>query len=143
MSENLRVYIRNVPDQGLDITGVIPPQEIDERHEDNFHFVKPVRVSAHVDKVEDILIVKAKVESEYGAVCGRCLAEFVKPWSSEFILDFPIEKQAEYIELTEDIRQEAILSYPLRTICRDDCRGFCLKCGANLNNERCTCGAQK
>jgi uncharacterized protein len=37
------------------------------------------------------------------------------------------------------LRENLLLSLPLQPLCRDDCRGLCPRCGANLNQEPCGC----
>jgi uncharacterized protein len=34
---------------------------------------------------------------------------------------------------------EVILLIPGKTLCRQDCKGLCIKCGANLNDGECGC----
>jgi uncharacterized protein len=41
--------------------------------------------------------------------------------------------------LTETARQYFLTALPLSTLCKADCRGLCSRCGANLNEGRCTC----
>lgn len=43
------------------------------------------------------------------------------------------------IDITELIRETILLSVPLKHICSPDCRGLCIKCGANLNKTECGC----
>ena len=45
------------------------------------------------------------------------------------------------IDISEDVRQTILLAVPLKLLCRDDCRGLCAGCGANLNTEACRCEA--
>lgn len=88
--------------------------------------------------------------------CGRCL-EPVK-------VDFPltIERQVDmkktdrqraeeldetsYIqdkELDVDqlVHNEILIHWPMRVLCKEDCKGICSHCGANLNRETCECSA--
>ena len=45
--------------------------------------------------------------------------------------------------LLEDVlREQVLLSVPLRVLCREDCRGLCRYCGKNLNVEQCSCAEQ-
>jgi uncharacterized protein len=37
------------------------------------------------------------------------------------------------------LREQVLLAVPLRAICREDCKGLCPQCGANLNEKRCSC----
>jgi uncharacterized protein len=42
--------------------------------------------------------------------------------------------------LLEDVlREQVLLSLPVRTLCKPDCKGLCPRCGANRNNQACTC----
>jgi uncharacterized protein len=42
--------------------------------------------------------------------------------------------------LLEDVlREQVLLAVPLKTVCREDCRGLCPHCGRNLNVEQCNC----
>lgn len=47
--------------------------------------------------------------------------------------------QGEGVLLEDVIREQVLLSIPLKAICRDDCKGLCPHCGKNLNQEQCNC----
>ena len=36
-------------------------------------------------------------------------------------------------------REEIILGYPVKFLCKIDCLGLCPKCGQNLNEKKCDC----
>jgi uncharacterized protein len=48
----------------------------------------------------------------------------------------------EVIDLESIIREQIILTLPLKPLCSEDCRGLCTRCGVNLNQERCACKAE-
>ena len=31
------------------------------------------------------------------------------------------------------------MAWPTKTLCDENCKGICKKCGKNLNNEKCEC----
>jgi uncharacterized protein len=37
------------------------------------------------------------------------------------------------------MREQMYLALPMKPLCRDDCRGLCPTCGANLNLAACGC----
>jgi len=37
------------------------------------------------------------------------------------------------------LREQVLLAVPLKAICRQDCKGLCSQCGANLNAAQCSC----
>jgi len=43
--------------------------------------------------------------------------------------------------LEDVLREQVLLSLPVRTLCAPDCKGLCPRCGRSLNAEPCTCEA--
>ena len=37
------------------------------------------------------------------------------------------------------VYNEILMRFPMKTLCREDCKGLCLKCGKNLNEGECGC----
>ena len=54
---------------------------------------------------------------------------------------FTIDKH-NILDLTEAIRQYALLAIPMKPLCRRDCAGLCPSCGSNLNQASCNCPAE-
>lgn len=46
------------------------------------------------------------------------------------------------IDLVQMVREQFQLALPMKPLCRSDCRGLCPECGANLNEQRCSCDTQ-
>jgi uncharacterized protein len=45
----------------------------------------------------------------------------------------------EVVDLSEIVRQHLLLALPIAPRCREDCRGLCPSCGADLNAGACAC----
>jgi len=43
------------------------------------------------------------------------------------------------IDLAPEILGQMFLQLPMRLLCKEDCRGLCPVCGANLNYQECSC----
>ena len=43
------------------------------------------------------------------------------------------------IDLGQLMEEQFYLALPMKPLCREDCRGLCASCGANLNEETCDC----
>jgi uncharacterized protein len=43
------------------------------------------------------------------------------------------------LDLTEAIRQYALLAVPMKPLCHEECAGLCPVCGVNLNQSSCDC----
>jgi uncharacterized protein len=128
-------------------------------------FTGPVRTRLRASRIREMVEVEGVVEAAVRLQCGRCLAEFDCPLVAEFALTYtgerpgappaaePEEKEldadeagliyfrGEEIDLTEGIQEQVILAFPLRPLCREDCKGLCPRCGADLNHGDCRCPA--
>lgn len=128
-------------------------------------FTSPIRARIRATRIRELVEIEGVVEADVRLTCGRCLAPFIYPIAVEFALTYTggragdaesgeaeaveqdagesglIYFQGEEIDLTEGIQEQVILSFPLRPLCRDTCRGLCARCGADLNHERCRCPA--
>lgn len=43
------------------------------------------------------------------------------------------------INLEPIVREQVLLALPMNAVCREDCKGLCMKCGQNLNDKQCGC----
>lgn len=43
------------------------------------------------------------------------------------------------IDLAPEVLGQIFLQLPMRLLCKEDCRGLCPVCGANLNKQKCSC----
>jgi uncharacterized protein len=112
------------------------------------------------DIVADIRL-KGRFAGRFEVPCARCVEPVEIPLSGEFDLIFrPSTADAEatersitaqeteigyYLEdslLLEDVlREQVLLSLPVKTLCKPDCKGLCPRCGADRNSHPCTCDA--
>lgn len=87
-------------------------------------------------------------------VCDRCLEPSTLQQVHEFNEEFqrgsePVKNgektkivnyfSGDVIDLAPVMRDVLLSDQPLNNICNADCRGLCLKCGANLNHGDCGC----
>jgi len=49
--------------------------------------------------------------------------------------------QGDGVELEDILREQLLLEVPIKTVCREACKGLCPHCGKNLNNGDCQCEA--
>jgi uncharacterized protein len=47
------------------------------------------------------------------------------------------------IDVDEILREQTYLSFPLRTLCSEECKGICAGCGVDLNKRGCCCLSEK
>jgi uncharacterized protein len=52
---------------------------------------------------------------------------------------FVLDPGARSLDLRPAVREEWLLAVPAFSVCREDCKGLCPKCGADLNEGPCDC----
>jgi uncharacterized protein len=108
------------------------------------------------------ILVKCTLDTGAEVTCSRCLTSFRCPLvlnieeeyfptvdvvsgASVPVPDepgcFTIDEQ-HVLDLTEAIRQYALLVMPMKPLCRENCAGLCPNCGRNLNLGTCDCPPQ-
>lgn len=107
---------------------------------DIIKFSGPVRVQARAYKITNAVSVHLNVDAAMQVVCSRCLEDFKIDFKKDIDLNYPVSKNELSIDLDPDIREEIILDYPIKPLCKSDCKGLCPKCGKNLNEGGCSCG---
>lgn len=99
------------------------------------------------------------VESAVQLTCSRCLAEYPLSVSSDFTIFYTESKgeeldeevelsdvelisatySGEEIDLDPEIAEQVMLEIPYKPLCKEECRGLCPQCGADLNQGECGC----
>ena len=92
-----------------------------------------------------------------GIPCDRCLEEVSVeiPYSIERKLDMKQSDSDRVKNLDENdyltgmdldvdrlVYLEVLMSWPLKVLCREDCKGICSRCGKNLNKGSCGCAEE-
>ncbi len=109
------------------------------------------------------ILTEAILHTEVKVTCSRCLSLFDYPLTlsieeeyfpitdvvSGTSLSLPEEPgcftidEHHVLDLTEAIRQYALLAIPMKPLCGRDCAGLCPTCGHNLNQGPCDCLPQQ
>ena len=117
----------------------------------------PIVGSVKLTRTSHGILADTQYRAEITQECGRCLgkAESVveNRFSQEFLPttdintglpdhtptdpDEPRIGADHVLDLTEAVRQDIVLEQPLQPLCRTDCAGLCVVCGANLNEVSC------
>lgn len=108
-----------------------------------------VKVSGNVCRRDNSLyIVRGSINAVLSLKCDRCLKPFEK--SLDIELDEIYGEEADEdgeiwlvsdktIDLKPAVIADIMLHLPMRSLCSEDCKGLCPKCGHNLNNGDCGC----
>lgn len=105
----------------------------------------PVNVDVYYAK-DGQLQVKGTANVRVTIPCDRCLTPVSYSFSvlAERDLDLSEEEQPSFLEgkvLDVDglVFHELLLHWPAKILCREDCKGICTVCGADLNQGECGC----
>ena len=136
----------------------ISPGELD-LEDPTFRLTGDIRATGQILKRTAQIDLQGSISAPAEIDCMRCL----EPVSHVLAIDFDVnfvtpehfasDKEREVspedldtdvldsdrIELTTLIREQILLNLPEQLFCRPDCKGLCLKCGANRNLIDCKC----
>ena len=153
------IEIEDLEERPLHVRHMFPINEIRFSHEDAW-LKTPVEVDFTLFPSGKELRVAGSVKTSVRFLCSRCAKEFVQPLAEEFDLSYSpqpagnggaaeIELKYEdmdigyYDGVRFDVNALALerieLAMPMQYVCRDDCKGLCYKCGADLNEGVCLC----
>ncbi|MDP2921518.1 MAG: DUF177 domain-containing protein [Candidatus Omnitrophota bacterium] len=135
----MKIFVDKIPEGGLELSEKIEPGSLLLEDQTVISFLNPIDVKADVTKTSGEIFVDISVESPVEYTCVKCLSRFDGIFRKKFNVIREV-KPAEVVELDDEIRQEIILDYPMKVICKPDCKGLCPNCGQNLNAGECECG---
>ena len=108
------------------------------------------------------ILARGTLSTEVEVTCSRCLSLFRCPVAlnieeeyfptADVVSGAPLSLSEEagsfsidehhILDLSEAMRQYALLAIPMKPLCREDCAGLCPHCGHNLNLGPCRCPSQ-
>lgn len=123
---------------------------------DRYRAASPFAWNVVITNVGGALLVSGSVSGRVLTACSRCLEDASFDVNGEVEGYFLIEgegeapsdmEEDEFDVLPEDniLDLEPLLlaaiyvELPLIPLCREDCAGLCSQCGANLNEQSCSC----
>ena len=113
---------------------------------------EPVLASGQVRNTAGVLELTATLRTTLHAVCDRCTSPFDRPVeydlhailvsdpeNGDFDDPWVFELTDGHADLDDILTTAFVLQMDSKLLCREDCKGFCFKCGTNLNEGVCTC----
>ncbi len=107
-----------------------------------------------VDNTPRRVVIRGDLAVHGQGTCDRCLASCAVDYLAEVAIVILREGEPEsahdedswlirqttgVVDLDDALREAIVLGRPQRTLCRDECRGICPHCGADLNEQPCDC----
>ena len=132
----MKIYVSRVPEEGLKEHASYDPRGM-EMERDDIHLDEPFEVDAFIVKADRELVVNAAIHCSLRLTCARCLEDVRTTLQSEAIFSYQV-RPTDMVDITDDVRQEIVLAYPMIPLCRASCKGLCSTCGQNLNVASCS-----
>jgi uncharacterized protein len=154
---HMRLKISDIPDNGLAQELDLPIEVRDDAGPDTAHvFIKVKRFGKKV-------LAEGTVRISVSLNCGRCLRNVSCPIETKFSEEYnpaeDLDKEEEQeltdreldlgyysndeLDISELIREQILLSVPMKPLCGADCQGICPKCGKDLNEGACGCKTEE
>ena len=132
----MKIHVKEVPEAGLSQHATYDPKPLDMERDD-IRLTEPFDVEAFITRTEQELIVKADIRCPLLMTCARCLEDFSSHIETDAIFHHKVQP-ADVVDITDEVRQEIVLAYPMFPICQPACKGLCSTCGQNLNIGPCS-----
>jgi uncharacterized protein len=155
----MRIEVENLKEKAEPFSHSYAPGEV-ELEDEGARLVSAAEVVGSASRKGEEVRLRGKIVTEVELLCDRCAAPVRTPLEIEFDARFIPQTVAasdgENVELLADdlglaayegdsvdvdelVREQILLALPLRNLCREDCKGLCPKCGADLNAGACSC----
>jgi uncharacterized protein len=134
----MKIEVARIPESGITLEDDEPPEIMGELL-DQVRYNEPIHVKVSAQVVGGTLVVHGRLTTTAVLECNRCLRKFdygVRVEDYRFALQV---KGDETIDLTPSVREDIILSLPMKRLCSPECKGLCPACGQDLNVSSCTC----
>lgn len=140
---NVGFLLNDGPGHSHETTFDVPAVRVaDDLHLD--YLRGPLRLS----RTKEGILIQGQLHAGLQGECRRCLTPVPLDLiiNLEELFAYPVSGQAEFgigedgiLDLAPLLRAETLILASQDVLCRPDCKGLCLECGANRNEESCTC----
>ncbi|MDT7779339.1 MAG: hypothetical protein QOC99_1851 [Acidobacteriota bacterium] len=155
----MRIEVENLTAAGSPFAHKYRPEEV-ELEDEGARLTSDALIEGSASRKGLEVRLRGEIRAEVELLCDRCLAPERTPLAVEFDVSFipreveavkaeNVELQAEdlkldayegdAVDLDGLVREQIMLALPSRRLCREDCKGLCPTCGADLNAGRCSC----
>lgn len=156
----MRIEVETLSEKAVPLAHTYQPDEV-SLDDELARLASEVKVVASARRKREEVRLRGEIKAEVEILCDRCLAATRMPLEVEFDTGFiPQEAEAvkaenvellpedlgiaayegDAVDLDELVREQILLALPSRHLCREECKGLCQKCGADLNAGQCSCG---
>jgi len=139
----MKIWVERIPEEGSRYEGDEPSSIMELENDPFIRQAGDVCYELTAQRVSDELVVCGTLRVEMELRCARC-AEFFSTTViiSDFLRAYSAPEGVDSVDLSEDFRDEILLSVSGFALCGESCKGVCHQCGANLNKGSCKCKSE-
>ncbi len=124
--------------------------------------VDGIKVGVVITRSGRRFLVRGRLKFRARLKCAICGEDYEQAFDEEMIAEFTMLKRerlvyakelepeeldrlpvdADFVNLTQMVRDAIHLAIPIAPKCRPDCKGICPVCGVNRNEVECNCAQQ-
>lgn len=134
----MRIKLRDISREGVLFNRTLIAKDL-ELDEDFVDQEKPVVISGSLHLVDGFVLANLDVRYILNTVCARCLEPLSRNFSRRCECEIEYKQGDDSVDLIPYVREEILMGYESRVLCKEDCKGICPSCGAYLNEEECEC----
>jgi uncharacterized protein len=159
----LKIRVDQITEKQVRLTAEELPEEYPTLRElteaGEVAFLRPISIEITARREYDHIRVEGRVGTAARLDCSRCLAPFETEIDAPFTTFYnrktgaPLDSEkelteedlittdfdGEYIDFSSEIAEQVMMAMPFKPLCKEDCRGLCSNCGADLNVVDCGC----
>jgi uncharacterized protein len=119
-----------------------------------------IKVSVELSLENNAVFASGHLRGKATVACSRCIGPVALVVDEDFAITFlphpdSVDGEGDVelaeddldvashdgneVDLTDVLRDHVVLSIPYAPLCREDCKGLCAQCGADLNQGACAC----
>ncbi len=161
----MKIKIDDIPDDGLSVNisedgktiekaAGYPPEA---RVEADFSIKSPVKARLSFYRSGELIDIEGDMDATVVMTCSMCVKDFEQRVAEHFTNRvirgsetskekelFESDMEVEYfpgdeLDTSEILLERIALDIPIKPVCSEDCKGFCLSCGKDLNQGPCGC----
>lgn len=103
-------------------------------------------ISGKASNFSGSIKVTGRVDAVVSTRCARCLKALELPLSidiEETVGEEGVTLEGTVLDVDNIVKNNILVELPIRFLCKEDCKGICSQCGADLNITECGCSHEQ
>lgn len=138
----MKINVKRIPVEGERLVGTESAAILDVTGDD-VEFHTEIRYELLAQVQGQALLVTGRLATVASGRCSRCLRPVEWPLEVRQFVYHRELRGEDFVDLTENIREDILLELPQRILCDENCRGLCPDCGKDLNEGPCHCAPRR